>query len=123
MLEKQISALTTIPKNEDLQNYTGEAFFNLIEAITIGDVGAGLTATKNIKEIIFHTPTLLFWDKMKRYLYGTFTNYDEQVKMAKKFNADNNKYKEFVKKMIHRINEMNDDKKSSIFPCLQEVIC
>lgn len=118
MLEKQISALTTILKNEDLQNYAGDAFLNLIKVITMGDVEAGLTAAKDIGEIIFHTPTILFWDKMKRYLYGTFMDYNEQVKMAEKFNVDNNRYEEFVKRQIHLINEMNDDKKIDYFAML-----
>lgn len=118
MLDKQVTALTAILRNEDLKNYAGDAFWNLIKAIFAKDVESGLIVTNDIREIIFHTPTILFWDKMKRYLYGTFSDYEEQIKMAGKFNSDNNEYEEFVKRQIHLINELNDDKKIDYFAML-----
>ena len=33
MLNHQIEALSTLLKDEDLQNYTGDAFWNLIQAV------------------------------------------------------------------------------------------
>lgn len=118
MFDKQVHALTTILKDKDIQQYAGEAFWSVVKAVVLGDVGALLTATDDLKNIIFHTPTLLFWDKMKRYLYGTFRDFNDQVKMAEKFTHENEKYEEFVKKQIHLINEMNDDKKIDYFAML-----
>ena len=46
---------------------------------------------------------------------GTFRNYAEQVKMAGKFNEENMDYEKFVKRQIHLINEINDDKKVDYF--------
>ena len=48
-------------------------------------------------------------------MFGTFRNYDEQIKMAGKFNQDNSDYEKFVKRQIHLINEINDDKKVDYF--------
>lgn len=115
MLDNQVNALRCIMEDSEIRNYTGDAFWNLIQAVTTADAFAGITAAKDIKEIIFHMPTLIFWDKMKRYLLSTFKSYDDQVKMSAKFNKDNTKYNEFVKQQIQLVNELDDDKKVDFF--------
>lgn len=111
MLSKQIEELKRILSDEDLQKYRGDAFWNLILAVIAADAFAGITAAKDVKELIFHMPTVLFWDKMKRYLMGTFYSFEDQVKMAAKFNPDSEDYTLFVKRQIHLVNEINDDEK------------
>lgn len=118
MLENQIAAFTAIIKDEDLKNYAGSCFWNFIQAVITADPFSGLEAIKDAKEMIFHMPTILFWDKMKRYLFGTFCDFQEQVKMAEKFNNDNREYSAFVKKQIHLINELDDDLKIDYFAAL-----
>lgn len=121
MFENQITALTAILKNNDIQEYAGDAFGKIIQAVSLGDVNIlniGQTAVEvgnDLRKILFHIPTVLFWDKMQRYMFGTFKNFQEQVKMASKFNYDNGDYAKFVKKQIHLINEINDDKKVDYF--------
>lgn len=115
MLKKQIEALTTILKNDDLQNYAGDGFWNLIQAVVTEDPFSALAAGKDIKELIFHMPTVLFWDKMKRFLTGTFHSFDDQIKMAQKLNKDNKEYATFVKRQIYLINALDDDLKIDYF--------
>lgn len=118
MFDKQVTALTAILKDKDIRGYSGDAFWNIIKAVVLGDVGALLDTTNDLKNILFHTPTVLFWDKMQRYLFGTFRDYSDQVKMSAKFTEDNSDYEAFVKKQIHLINEMNDDRKIDYFAML-----
>lgn len=118
MFDKQVTALTAILKDKDIREYSGDAFWNIIKAVVLGDVGALLDATNDLKDILFHTPTVLFWDKMQRYLFGTFRDYSDQVRMSAKFTEDNSEYEAFVKKQIHLINEMNDDRKIDYFAML-----
>ena len=115
MLEKQFEALTTILKDKDIHEYAGDAFWGIIKAVSLGDVGALIDSGGDIKNLLFHTPTILFWDKMQRYMFGTFRDYAEQVKMAGKFSEDNKDYERFVKRQIHLINEIDDDKKVDYF--------
>ena len=115
MLEKQLEALTTILKDKDIHEYAGDAFWGIIKAVSLGDVGALIDSGGDIKNLLFHTPTILFWDKMQRYMFGTFRDYAEQVKMAGKFSEDNKDYERFVKRQIHLINEIDDDKKVDYF--------
>ena len=86
MFENQIATLTTILKDKDIHNYMGDTFWNIIKAVSLGDIGALLDSSIDIKNMLFHAPSVLFWDKMQRYMFGTFRNYAEQVKMAGKFN-------------------------------------
>lgn len=71
MIEKQIEALTTILKDQDIHKYAGDAFLDIIKAVSLGDVGALFDSSVDIKNLLFHTPTILFWDKMQRYMFGT----------------------------------------------------
>lgn len=118
MLDNQVNALRCIMEESDLSDYAGDAFWNLIQAVTTADAFAGFAAAKDIKEIVFHMPTLIFWDKMKRYLLGTFKNFEDQSKMSAKFHRDNKRYNSFVKQQIHLINELDDDIKVDFFASL-----
>lgn len=118
MLNEQIEAIKTLLSTKDLRQYMGEEFLNFIWAVITKDPIAGLSSIKNAKDLVFHMPTILFWDKMQRYLFGTFKNFSEQVRMAEKFTKDNNEYTEFVKRQIHIINELDDDIKVDYFASL-----
>lgn len=115
MLEKQVAALTGILKNEDIQSYAGDSFYNLIKAVLFQDAGAAADGVRDMKATIFHIPTALFWDKMQRYLYGTFKSYGEQVEMSNKFSGDNADYNAFVKRQMQLIDKIDDDAKVDYF--------
>lgn len=118
-LEKQIKELSLILKNEDLKKYAGDAFLDFIKAVITGDLGAGISAGIKVKDILlFHLPTALFWGKMEKYLWGTYSCFEDQVKMAAKFYDGEKKYTEFVKRQIYLINEIDDDKKIDYFAAL-----
>lgn len=115
VIDGQIKALAEIIKNDDLREYTGDAFWNLVQAVISQDPMSGALAAKDVKQIIFHMPTVIFWNKMKRYFCGTFSDYSEQVKMASRFNDDNKNYVEFVKKQIYFIDKLDDEIKIDYF--------
>ena len=72
MFENQIATLTTILKDKDIHNYMGDTFWNIIKAVSLGDIGALFDSSIDIKNMLFHAPSVLFWDKMQRYMFGTF---------------------------------------------------
>lgn len=118
MIDKQIATLGRILKNDDIQGYAGDAFWNLIQAVITADMFAGVEAAKDIKELIFHMPTLIFWDKMKRFLLGTYKCFSDQVKMAAKFEEDYAEYNSFVKQQIYLVDALDDDMKIDNFSAL-----
>ena len=105
----------SVLKNEDIQKYGGEGIWSLIQTLFTGDVFSGISAGKNIKELIFHIPTANFWGKMQRFLLGTYRNFEEQVKMAEKFTSGNRKYEEFVYMMIETVDKMDSMAKINYF--------
>ena len=85
IIDNQIHNLATIMKSKELQEYSKKTIFDLMIAVVMKDNVAAIDAADDMKNLIFHTPTILFWDKMQRYLCGTFYNYEDQVKLAEKF--------------------------------------
>lgn len=111
---KNISeSLSTLIKSDDIRNYAKNGVIDLIQAIFSGDVFQGLSAIKNFNDLIFNVPTILFWEKMQKFLLNTFSGYDfeDQVKMIEKFEESYCEYSEFVKTQMHIIDKINDDKK------------
>lgn len=118
MLEDQINKLAALMKDEDLKKYAGDGFWDLMQAVIFSDPVLAVGAAKNAVEIAVHMPTYLFWYKMKRYLTGTFHCYGDQVRMAAKFNGDNKDYYKFVKRLIHLLDQLDDDQKVDYFAAL-----
>ena len=115
MLDRQIAKLKSMMSDEDLKEYTGDAFWNLISCVISADPIAGIKSMEDVKNLVFHFPTIIFWSKMKSFFQGTFSNYEEQVKLAAKFSGDDSKYTEFVKKLIYTIDKIDDDEKVDYF--------
>lgn len=115
MLENLANAVVAITRNMDVQKEGKGAVENFLKAFLFKDVEAGVDGIINTQNLIFQVPTALFWDKMQRYLFGTFKCYEDQIKMAEKFNSDNAKYAEFVKRQIYLIDKMDDDLKVDYF--------
>ncbi len=115
MLEKQIHGLGTIWRDKDIRTYAKDGAINLIKWIVFDDVQSGLATTEDAAKIIQHTPTILYWDKMFRYMSGVFIDGEARIKLGEKFEKDNPKYYLFVKKQMHIINELSDDEKIDFF--------
>lgn len=116
-----IENLATIIKSKDLQQYKGDFFHNILKAICLEDTGAITDIVNNSAQMVFHMPNILFWDKMERFLYGTYSNFEEQVKMASKFGTDD-EYVEFTKRQINLINDINDNMKIDYFAKLTRAL-
>ena len=115
MLDELTNNLAVILRDEDLQKYAGDAFGNFVKAVAFLDMGASVDGIKDVKDFVFYIPNALFWDKMQRYLFGTFKCYEEQVKLSSKFTKDNPNYIKFVKRQIHLIDKMDADEKIDYF--------
>lgn len=107
-----------IIQNEDIRNFSGDAIWNLVQALYSGDVFTGLSSIKNFKDMLFHAPTVIFWNKMQRFLLGTFKNFDEQIKMSSQFSKDNKKYKKFVMQLLETIDKLDDEIKVDYYSTL-----
>lgn len=118
MFDEQVNTLATIIQNEDLKKYAGNAFWNLVSTVISKNPVTGVRSIKDVEQLVFHIPTAIFWNKMERFLNGTYKNLNEQVKMASSFNNDNAKYTKFVKKQVYIIDKLDDDRKVDYFALL-----
>lgn len=118
MLKNQIQALGTIMKSPESHTVMRDGAFSLMKYVLLNDYGSGLDAAKAAATLVFHTPTMLYWDKMWRYMCGVYKEPADQTRMAAKFCDDYPKYEAFVKKQMNLISEFNDDQKIDYFACL-----
>lgn len=116
MLDNQIQTLGAIWRNPESRGQIKDGAFSLMKLVLFKDLGSGADAVRTL--IKFHTPTVLYWDKMWRYTNGVFRDPIDQIKMSEKFYDDDDKYKEFVKRQMNLINEINDDLKIDYFSML-----
>lgn len=109
MFNEQIQALATIIKDQSFLSWSGDSVVNLIKCVVFHDYEAGVDAINDIGKIAIHTPTILYWDKMNRFMRGVFTDEGTKVKLAEKFYEEDSKYLLFVKKQMEMINTLCDD--------------
>ena len=117
-MNNPINNLAVVIKNDDLKKFSGDAFSDLIKLVMFQDIGSGLDAAKNVQHFLLYLPNVIFWDKMERFLCGTFHNYKDQVRFTAKFSEDNTKYIEFVKRQIQLVDKIDEDKKVDFFAAL-----
>lgn len=109
-------------EDESLVESMKSGTFDIAKALIWGDIGSGIDGVKEIADAICSIPTILFLDKFKRFLFGTFKNYEDQVRLAEKLNKTDKAYCQNIKNIIQVINLLEDDKKvdyySSLTRCL-----
>ena len=118
MLERQIQALGTVMKSPEFHSRALDGALSLMKLVLFKDYGAGVDLAKASAELLFHTPTILYWDKMWRYMCGVYKIPEDHLKLAEKFYDDNPRYEAFVKKQMNLINQYTDDLKIDYFACL-----
>ena len=116
MLDNQIQTLGKLWKDPETRNLLHDGAFSLMKLVLFKDLGSGADALRSILK--FHTLTLVYWDKMWRYMNGVFRDPIDQIKMSEKFCDDNPRYEEFVRRQMNLINEINDDQKIDYFAAL-----
>jgi hypothetical protein len=107
---KSVSVIVKSKQLKDYRNETVENFADLLMGNVLAPAKQGVATIK----LVLSIPDILFWDKMQRFLIGTYTDFEEQIKMCGKFD-DEEKYQDFTKRQIHIINELNDDRKVGYF--------
>lgn len=118
--DSQMGRMTRILANDDMRSYFASGFEHFVKAVLTEDGFEAVEGGLDIARMVFHAPTVMFWEKMERFLRQTFFDYQEQVRMAAKFDYITNEgeYKKFVKKQVGLINQIEDDEKIDYFAAL-----
>lgn len=110
-IEEQVDILAETIQKKELQEYIHGEFLSLIQAVIFKKKQVAVEMGLDAMQILFHMPTAMFWAKMERYLRGSFLSFEDQIKFSMKFSEDNENYKNFVKKQINLINNIEADSK------------
>lgn len=122
MFDEFINSVSTVIKDDDIQEIAKNGAENLLTAIITKDPTSVLALAGNAKDLIFSLPNVIYADKMYRFLTGAFSNYKEQLKFAARFDKDDRKYKETVKKQLQIIEKIDFDEKINIFANLTRAV-
>lgn len=104
-----VNRVSAVVKSKALRDYSNESVENFASLFT-GDILAPVKQGVATIKLVLSVPDILFWDKMQRFLTETYTDFEEQIKLCRKF-SDDDKYQDFTKSQIQIIDVLNDDKK------------
>ena len=122
MLNEFINNVATVIKDKDIQSMAVNGAENLFIGFATKDISVIPTVIKDAKEIILSIPNVIFADKMYRFLTKAFSNYEQQVKFATKFEKDNPNYYDTVKKIVQIIDKIDFDEKVDWFANLTRAV-
>ena len=109
MLEKITSGLTTIINDYDVREISKKSVLDFANMVVNNDTISLVEFIDDTRKLLWQIPNAVFWDKMYSFMIGTYSDYECQVKMCEKFQVDNKKAKEFIKKQIQIIEKLDFD--------------
>lgn len=115
MIEKISNGIIAIVKNDNIKEFAHKKVIDLVDAILSESQVSAISTIDDVRKLLWQIPNALFWDKMFRFMTSTFSDYEYQIRMCEKFQTDNNRYKEFVKKLIQVIEKLDFDEKVDWF--------
>jgi len=113
--EEQIAIIANVIKEYDMAEFASDDMQKLIRTILFKNPEATIDVGLKLCVGMMQLPTAMFWEKIKRFLKGTFSTYDEQVKFAAKFSEDNVQYRKYIKQLINIISWIESDEKIDYF--------
>ncbi|MBE6599259.1 MAG: hypothetical protein E7638_07455 [Ruminococcaceae bacterium] len=119
MLDRITNGIVAIVKDDDIKNLSKKSLLDFVNIVLNKELFASTLAhgefAIDIKKLLWQIPNAIFWDKMYRFMIGTYSNYEYQIKMCEKFHTDNKQFKQFVKKQIQIIEKLDFDDKVNWF--------
>lgn len=115
MIKNIIDGVIAVVNDKEIKEFTCKTTLDLADAILSESPISAISTLDDARKLLWQIPNALFWDKMFRFMTSTFSDYEYQIKMCKKFQKDNKKYKEFVKKLIQVIEKLDFDEKVDWF--------
>ena len=109
MLEKITNGLATIINDYDVREISKKSVLDFANMVVNNDPISLVEFIDDTRKLLWQIPNAVFWDKMYCFMIGTYSDYECQVKMCEKFQVDNKKAKEFIKKQIQIIEKLDFD--------------
>lgn len=115
MLEKIINAFTTVLKSGETKKFAEQSIENIAKACIMGDVESGVREIVETGQYIGSIKDIIFWEKIKKWLEKTYTSPEMEVKISSKFTEDEPKYREYTKRQIQFIAQVDEEEKIDFY--------
>ena len=109
MLENVTNGIVAIINDCDIREIGKMSVLDFANFVVNKDPVSLVETIDDTRKFLWQIPNAIFWDKMYRFMIGTYSDYECQVKMCEKFQVDNKKAKEFIKKQIQIIEKLDFD--------------
>lgn len=109
MLENVTNGIVAIINDCDIREIGKKSVLDFANFVVNKDPVSLVETIDDTRKFLWQIPNAIFWDKMHRFMIGTYSDYECQVKMCEKFQVDNKKAKEFIKKQIQIIEKLDFD--------------
>ena len=109
MLENVTNGIVAIINDYDIREIGKKSVLDFANFVVNKDHVSLVETIDDTRKFLWQIPNAIFWDKMYRFMIGTYSDYECQVKMCEKFQVDNKKAKEFIKKQIQIIEKLDFD--------------
>lgn len=111
MFEKIVENLTVIFKANETKAFAKNSAENIAVFCLTGDLVSGVKEAFETVQYIWGIKDILFWGRIKKWLENTYDPPEMEVKLAAKFTEDEEKYKEYTKRQLQYIAQIDEDKK------------
>ena len=115
MLKEITNGLVAIINDAKIAEISKKSALDFASMVINKDPVSLALSLDDTKKFLWQIPNAIFWDKMHRFMIGTYSDYECQVKMCEKFQLDNKKAEEFIKRQIQIIEKLDFDCKVTWF--------
>lgn len=111
MLDKIIETLIKVYKSNKTSEFAKKSVENIARICITGDLESGICELVEGGKYIVGIKDILFWEKIKRWLENTYATPQMETKISTKFTKDEVKYKEYTKRQLQFIAQIDEEEK------------
>lgn len=115
MFQNLVEKLSCILKEQKTRDFAKESVENIAKFFLAKDGESGAKQVVETAQYVSGIKDILFWSKMKKWLENTYQSPDMEVKIASKFSEDEPKYKEYTKRQLQFIAQVDEEEKIDFY--------
>ena len=111
IFDKIVPNFISLINSKETKNFAEMSVENLAKICMAGDLGSAIQEGTEIIKYAGSIKDILFWEKMKKWLQGTYDSSEMGTKISAKFTEDSKKYQEYTKRQLQCIAEIDEEEK------------
>lgn len=115
MWEKINDTIVNVLKSGETRKFAKNSAENIARACFTHDIKSGVKQAVETGKYIGSIKDSLFWSKMKKWLQQTYTTQEMEANISAKFTEDEPKYKEYTKRQLQFIAQVDEEEKIDFY--------